>query len=1481
MNRSSVSLVFLGLAGCAGGPDVTSQGALPLSRAVAICHVSGRGQPIEIAVDARVVGGHLRHGDAMGSCGGAGRGALQSARPKSCKQEGAPCAGPPGSASGICRNKVCVAGHAPGAATLERLRVLGMPPERMRVAFDEIARAAERKAVDYAAIDDAVQSIGDRALADKAARVLRRHAETQAFGAPGDEPRDPLPMGDGVLCDSCGVAAASLAPPGFACQLQVGATDTTCPSDFYGVDLTAGETYRFTLCNAGCSGATADYDTRLRIYDPSCALLQDNLDFCGAQSEITLTAATTGTYRVEVTGQTTSDVGNYTLGYHRLCPEPSGDCGSPISTLPEATTTCQTVTGSLSCGAGASYQITLTQGQNYTFSLCDDAACAGAGAAFDSTLELYQGGTLVASSTDACGANGKIVYQTDPLTGGGTYCVRIVRESGTGPYTLGWRVTCQAPSDVIAGPSSGASTNPECSLDQTFAVNTAGTGPFNYDWTVTPQGANTANPTTRTMTSGDSTDFFTTTLGGTGDYTVSVTVSNDCGTATETFTYTLGDAAGPNIECSAVEVPCTATSPGAATSAAASVSSRRGEIAGALLGSASTEEARRAIAAMLDVSPSNVAVSDSTTSSALLSQGLSCATPCTSGKLKAAHPFYDVYLGCGRGAFTARTGAAHSVTQVEGPQNVIYGGAAESPGTSDITLHVHNTNTNFLDPPGGQACVFDPPDTFAEPNNVGVEQEWSFNPMSGLNLTLREEIVAFGSTEPNSGVRLSLSVTNAPTSTVTANVGLRWQIDYQNAEDDGPGFAFVTCTPFSIGPERFTEHEFLPSEIRDFYRIQNNTGSPIFGNFTSTAPIIGFPGTAVPDRLVYGYWSDLDESPWNYVTTENNTAPDSDSATLVYYGYLPENGLMILPGQTVTRSVVIFTAGQSQSCGQFVPGTARDATVNTCSANCVLVGATATDNCGTPTVSLASASEGAPTCAGNPCTVQFPSTGTFTYTWQATDGAGNTSTCKSIVNVITDSAVDCSDGDLCNGIETCQNGTCLPGTPVDCDDQNPCTADSCDPQTGLCSHTPLADGTPCPDADLCNGTETCVAGQCTAVPVTCNDNNPCTTDACDPETGECTFTPLSNGAPCGDGNACNGVETCLDGACQPGTPVNCDDANACTQDSCDPQTGLCSHTPLANGISCSDGNACTSGDHCQDGACVGTPKVCTASDACHLAGTCNPSTGECPNLPAPDGTACSDGNPCTTGDACQGGVCVGVPKVCNTPTACKTADRVRCDMETGECVYRSLPNGASCADNDRCNGDETCQNGICAPGTPVVCDSPPACHTSAGATCNPATGTCTYPPAANGAPCSDGNACNGQETCQNGACAAGTPVVCSSPPPCHTATGATCDPATGACTYPPATNGTPCPDGDACNGEETCQGGACTAGTPPVDGTSCGQGLVCLGGACQPPPGTEQRQNLGVTGTGIRDCSAGGGAPPFLLGLLLLLGLRVRRRFTR
>jgi subtilisin family serine protease len=107
----------------------------------------------------------------------------------------------------------------------------------------------------------------------------------------------------------------------------------------------------------------------------------------------------------------------------------------------------------------------------------------------------------------------------------------------------------------------------------------------------------------------------------------------------------------------------------------------------------------------------------------------------------------------------------------------------------------------------------------------------------------------------------------------------------------------------------------------------------------------------------------------------------------------------------------------------------------------------------------------------------------------------------------------CNDGNPCNGVETCRSGMCVAGTPLNCDDANPCTADACNPTAG-CQHTPAANGTVCSGGDACTVGNTCQAGICTGgTAVNCDDGDACTTDTCDPVAG-CQHTPVADPTTC-------------------------------------------------------------------------------------------------------------------------------------------------------------------------------------------------------------------------------------------------------------------------------------------------------------------------------------------------------------------------------
>ena len=292
---------------------------------------------------------------------------------------------------------------------------------------------------------------------------------------------------------------------------------------------------------------------------------------------------------------------------------------------------------------------------------------------------------------------------------------------------------------------------------------------------------------------------------------------------------------------------------------------------------------------------------------------------------------------------------------------------------------------------------------------------------------------------------------------------------------------------------------------------------------------------------------------------------------------------------------------------------------------------------------------------------------------------------------------DCDDGDptttdFCVVVDAappfdwfCTNAPtdCTDG----CDDSNPCTDDSCDPQTFKCVYEPVSCG---------NGTF-CQDGACMPSPVCqsaldCDDNVLCTQDFCD--AGQCVFQLKE----CDDGEVCD-----MDGDCvKLGTncPENCTDDDPCTKDYCDPQTEQCVHDPKPCGegtfcnantgnceaqgcltaVDCDDENDCTF-DYCDGGKCVAQGLPCVGGTMCQNA--------QCVVAGCEGMADCEDGNPCTV-EMCDQGMCVFTNLSCNQGQVC--------DAFSGDCVDIGANCPEDCSDDDPCTVDfcnvqtEQCEN---------------------------------------------------------------------------------------------------------------------------------------------------------------------------------------------
>jgi len=191
--------------------------------------------------------------------------------------------------------------------------------------------------------------------------------------------------------------------------------------------------------------------------------------------------------------------------------------------------------------------------------------------------------------------------------------------------------------------------------------------------------------------------------------------------------------------------------------------------------------------------------------------------------------------------------------------------------------------------------------------------------------------------------------------------------------------------------------------------------------------------------------------------------------------------------------------------------------------------------------------------------------------------SGSLGTCAPVPN-----GTACPDSDACNGIEVCMQNECVAGDPLNCDDHNICTHDSCNPSSG-CSHGAVVDGTSCSNDDVCDGLETCQAGACLAgETLNCDDHNPCSLDSCDSLTG-CQHEYQPDGTSCG-GGLC-GPSTCLDGFCTPDDFSVCDDGDSCTRDTCDPGSG-CLNQVLPDGYGCGDCMMCMNAECVENDDCI-------------------------------------------------------------------------------------------------------------------------------------------------------------------------------------------------------------------------------------------------------------------------------------------------------
>ncbi len=472
---------------------------------------------------------------------------------------------------------------------------------------------------------------------------------------------------------------------------------------------------------------------------------------------------------------------------------------------------------------------------------------------------------------------------------------------------------------------------------------------------------------------------------------------------------------------------------------------------------------------------------------------------------------------------------------------------------------------------------------------------------------------------------------------------------------------------------------------------------------------------------------------------------------------------------------------------------------------------------------------------------------------------------------------DCVVG---GGSGVCKDGLCEIECDADnfmevCDDEEDCTEDTCNFNTGTCVNEPIADQ-PHPTVDdvpgdcriaLCVGgysvldhiddtdlpddgsdctTDVCNAGfpdninlaegtACgTGGELVCNDSGICvgcnTSDDCDGSDTTCRWrtclneqcgtADASNGTPCNDGTFCNGNDSCNNGSCSThaGNPCDGPDGDGDCSETCRENQDDCNGND-ANGTVCADGTFCNGLDACSSGACSqhgGDP--CNGPDGdSNCAESCDESADNC-QANDPNGSACSDGTYCNGADTCSSGACSQ-----HAGNPCDGADG---DGDCSEMCREAQtdcngwdPGGSACDDGAWCNGADTCASGSCSGHAGNPCSGHnvgPNCDDS----CNESNNNCTANDA-NGTNCDDGAWCNGSDACNNSGTCVHSGNPCSGHnvgPNCDDS----CDESNNNCTANDAT-GTSCDDGAWCNGSDACNNsGTCVHSGNPCPGDDVG-----------------------------------------------------------
>ena len=437
---------------------------------------------------------------------------------------------------------------------------------------------------------------------------------------------------------------------------------------------------------------------------------------------------------------------------------------------------------------------------------------------------------------------------------------------------------------------------------------------------------------------------------------------------------------------------------------------------------------------------------------------------------------------------------------------------------------------------------------------------------------------------------------------------------------------------------------------------------------------------------------------------------------------------------------------------------------------------------------------------------------------------------------------DCDDGVFCNGFERCELSRCRPAAEPPCADDIACTSNVCNAELALCEVLP--------DDSLCAAGQTCDAKVGCFLRIGCSIDLDCT-----------------------DASPCNGLERCIDAECQPGEPIRCDDAVACTVDRCDDEAGDCRAVPdhsrclpgelcrLRNDCEprppcqhdddCDDAIYCNGAELCdvEDGLCGGGAAPMTDDGVECTLDVCNEFLGQVTHTPRP--ARCNDGQFCNGFELCH------PIDGCRAGEAQNVSDAVACTLdacdEAADFVTHT-PDDGPCDDGSFCNGVERCDAvGGCGAGEPLAINDGVGCTIDA---CSEVSRSVVNRP--DDSRCDDGVYCNGDELCDVlGGCRAGSARTLDDGFDC---TDDACNEGRGEVVHSPVS--ARCDDGERCNGAEVCLvGQGCVLG----GAANLDDGIACTVDTCDDQTGQvrhvpdHERCDDDLYCTGVEVCDPGVG----------------------